>query len=77
MRTERYLLVQALETAVGAERDDILRDIWVIDGVIYHNLDSKVLRSAAERHRNLNQVPEDYGSHNILPCDIEAAKEEK
>ena len=52
--------------AMIQERDDVLRNLWVVNGILDEGLDSELLRKAADEHRKQDCVPQGYRLKDIL-----------
>ena len=50
----------------GPERDKILRELWVMKGILDIGLDSELLQQCAEEHRKRGTVPTNYTKETIL-----------
>ena len=68
VQLERDDLFQQLSdiNETGPERDQILRELWVINGILDIGLDSELLQQCAEEHRKRGTVPTDYSKETTL-----------
>lgn len=63
---ERTDLLHTLKRlAPCEERDEIMRELWVVDGVLDQGLDSDLLESLLEKYRTEGTIPRGY-SYDIL-----------
>ena len=61
LQAEQEELLGRLDiTPAGDEREEIERELWIINGALQEGFDLEVLRAIAEHHRDQGTIPEGY-----------------
>ena len=70
---EQALLLEREELATGItslkpgnDRDELLREFWVVIGMLNHGIDSEVLQKCVDRHRKRGTIPTCYSLAALL-----------
>ena len=66
LKAERKDLKKQIRPAVGEERNDLQRRLWVVDGMLLEGLNSELLEHVAENWRRRGAVPHGYAANLML-----------